>query len=59
MNNKNNSAYDKASLVTLAKLYYHLNQNIEEGILSKAMYSELDLIRQAAVRKAGILGTDL
>ncbi|PIC78633.1 hypothetical protein CSV75_15940 [Sporosarcina sp. P18a] len=59
MVDKGYSAYDKAPLVTLVKLYYHINQNIEKGILSKAMHGELDLIKQAAMKRVVPSVTDL
>ena len=47
------SFYDKLSTEMLAGFYYHINKNIEKGILSSAMYHEIDLIKHVA-RKKGI-----
>ncbi len=46
----NNSYYD-LSLEALAGFYFYLNKYIEEGILSKAMYQEINLIEQVAIKK--------
>lgn len=50
--------YDKIPIELLAGFYYHINKNIEKGILSNAMYHEINLIKQVAVKK-GISLTDL
>jgi len=43
--------YDKLSLEFLAGFYYHININIEKEILSEAMYHEIDLIKQVAIKR--------
>nr|WP_106779227.1 hypothetical protein [Lysinibacillus timonensis] len=45
-----NTYYD-LSLDELAGFYYYLNKYIEHGILSKAMYHEIQLIEQVALDK--------
>lgn len=45
--------YDELPLESLVQFYYHINKNIEEGILSTAMYAELELIRDS-VEKHGL-----
>ncbi|HWK23056.1 MAG TPA: hypothetical protein VNS08_08500 [Ureibacillus sp.] len=47
---ENNPYYD-LSLEELAGFYYHLNINIEKGILSKSMYQEVQLIEEAAKKR--------
>ncbi|MBT2667228.1 hypothetical protein J7J00_17200 [Bacillus sp. ISL-4] len=44
------SLYDKLPLGLLAGFYFEINKNIEKGILSDAMYHEIKLIEQAALR---------
>ncbi len=53
-----NTLYDRLPIEMLAGFYYHINKNIEKGILSSAMYHEINLIKQVAVKK-GISLTDL
>lgn len=43
--------YDTLSLEALAGFYYYFNIYIEQGILSKAMYHEIQLIERTAFRK--------
>ena len=43
--------YDKLTLELLAGFYYYINVNIENGILSEAMYHEIDLIKQVAIKR--------
>ena len=43
--------YDKLPLKLLAGFYYYINTNIEKGILSEAMYHEIDLIKQVAIKR--------
>jgi hypothetical protein len=43
--------YDKLPLEFLAGFYYHININIEKEILSEAMYHEIDLIKQVAIKR--------
>ena len=43
--------YDKLSLEFLAGFYYYINVNIENGVLSEAMYHEIDLIKQVAIKR--------
>ncbi|GGB62080.1 hypothetical protein [Fictibacillus barbaricus] len=38
-------------LELLAGFYYEINKNIENGILSDAMYNEISLIEQAALKR--------
>ncbi|OOQ91894.1 hypothetical protein [Bacillus cereus] len=58
MNNGGISLYDRLPLEMLAGFYYHISKNIEDGILSNAMYHEINLIEQVAIKK-GISLTDL
>jgi|SRR5690625_92146 len=43
--------YDEIQIELLAGFYYHIHMNIKKGILSEAMYYEIELIKQAAKRK--------
>ncbi len=43
--------YDCLPLNVLVGYYYYINKNIKKGILSNAMYYEIDLMKQAANRK--------
>jgi hypothetical protein len=52
------SLYDRIPIKLLAGFYYHINKNIEDGILSDAMYHEINLIKQVA-KKKGISLTHL
>lgn len=45
------SLYDKLPLELLAGFYYEINKNIEKGILSNAMYHEIRLMEQTALRR--------
>ncbi|MBO0997486.1 hypothetical protein IOC57_06950 [Bacillus sp. SD075] len=45
------SLYDKLPLELLAGFYFEISKNIEKGILSDAMYHEIRLMEQAALRK--------
>lgn len=45
------SLYDRLPIEMLAGFYYHINKNIENGILSDAMYHEINLIKQVAEKK--------
>ncbi|MDM5215135.1 hypothetical protein QUF94_27895 [Peribacillus sp. NJ4] len=45
------SLYDKLPLGLLAGFYFEINKNIEKGILSDAMYHEIRLIEQTALRR--------
>ena len=58
MDNRGGSIYDKLPLEMLAGFYYHINKNIEKGILSDAMYHEINQIERVA-KKKGISLTDL
>ena len=51
MENKKSSLYDKLPLELLAGFYYEINKNIEKGILSAAMYHEIRLMEQTALRR--------
>ncbi|MDP1454819.1 hypothetical protein Q8G36_28390 [Peribacillus frigoritolerans] len=54
MENKKSSLYDELPLELLAGFYYEINKNIEKGILSGAMYHEISLMEQTALKR-GIL----
>ena len=56
MGKEENSLYDKLSLNLLAGFFYTINENIETGILSNAMYHEIKLIKQAAFKRGISLG---
>ncbi|MGX2962056.1 hypothetical protein JNUCC23_22915 (plasmid) [Peribacillus sp. JNUCC 23] len=43
--------YDKLPIDLLVEFYYEINMNIKKGILSEAMYHEIELIKQAADRR--------
>lgn len=43
--------YDKLPIDVLAQFYFHINKNIEKGILSKAMYYEIKLIKKSVIKK--------
>jgi hypothetical protein len=43
--------YDKLPLELLAGFYYHININIQKGILSESMYREIEVIKQVAFRR--------
>jgi hypothetical protein len=43
--------YNQLPSEALADFYYHINLNIEKGILSGAMYHEIELIKQAAFKR--------
>ncbi|MFJ5624801.1 hypothetical protein ACIQD3_19200 [Peribacillus loiseleuriae] len=45
------TSYDKLSMDLLVEFYYEINLNIKKGILSHAMYHEIELIKQAANRR--------
>ncbi|MGG0414016.1 hypothetical protein [Peribacillus simplex] len=51
MENEKSSLYDKLPLELLAGFYYEINKNIEKGILSDAMYHEIRLMEQTALRR--------
>ncbi|PAL05860.1 hypothetical protein [Peribacillus simplex] len=48
---ENSSLYDKLPLDLLAGFYFEINKNIEKGILSYAMYHEIRLMEQSALRR--------
>jgi len=58
MDDEGVSLYDRLPIAMLAGFYYHINKNIENGILSNAMYHEINLIKQVA-KKKGISLTHL
>jgi len=58
LNDGDTAFYDSLPLNMLGGFYYHISQNIRNGTLSNAMYHELYLIEQTAVKK-GILLADL
>ena len=43
--------YDKLPLELLAGFYYHININIQKGILFESMYHEIEVIKQVAFRR--------
>ena len=51
MKKKESSLYVKLSSDLLAGVFYTINENIEIGILSNAMYHEIILIQQAAFQR--------
>ena len=53
------SMYDKIPIRMLAGFYYHINKNIEDGILSDAMYHEINLINQVASKKGISFGVSV
>ncbi|MEC0275407.1 hypothetical protein [Peribacillus frigoritolerans] len=48
---ENSSLYDKLPLDLLAGFYFEIHKNIEKGILSNAMYHEIRLMEQSALRR--------
>ncbi|MDO7484821.1 hypothetical protein Q5O89_00485 [Peribacillus frigoritolerans] len=48
---ENSSLYDKLPLDLLAGFYFEIHKNIEKGILSDAMYHEIRLMEQSALRR--------
>jgi len=51
MDDEGASLYDRLPVEMLAGFYYHINKNIENGVLTNAMYHEIDLIKQVAIKK--------
>lgn len=51
MENKKSSLYDELPLELLAGFYYEINKNIEKGNLSGAMYHEIRLMEQTALKR--------
>ena len=45
------SLYDKMETEMVAGFYYFINKNIDKGILSNAMQSEIKLIERTAKRR--------
>lgn len=45
------NSYDKLPSEFLAGFYCYINLNIKKGILSDAMYHEIDLIKQVAIKR--------
>jgi hypothetical protein len=45
------SLYDELSVDLLSSFYYEIKKNIEKGILTEAMYFELNLIEKATIKK--------
>ncbi|MEI4831566.1 hypothetical protein WAX78_19240 [Bacillus sp. FJAT-53711] len=43
--------YESLTLELLAEFYYQIHINIEKEILSNAMYQEINLIEQVAIKK--------
>lgn len=43
--------YDELPADLLSSFYYEIKKNIEKGILTKAMFAELELIEKAAAKK--------
>ncbi|MCL1632079.1 hypothetical protein M3N64_08960 [Sporolactobacillus sp. CPB3-1] len=52
------NAYDQYSATYLSELYFVIKRNIENGFLSRAMYQELQLIRQAMTKKGIVILAD-
>ncbi|PPA69518.1 hypothetical protein [Jeotgalibacillus proteolyticus] len=50
--------YDQLSNDLLAGFYVEINKNINKGILSSAMYQELELIKKVAAER-GLSNIDL
>ena len=48
---EDDSLYDNIPNRMLAGFYYHITKNIKDGILSDAMYHEINLIKQVAKKK--------
>ncbi|WP_076371869.1 hypothetical protein [Peribacillus simplex] len=48
---RKSSLYDKLPLELLAGFYFEINKNIEKGILSDAMYHEIRLMEQSALKR--------
>lgn len=51
MDNEEVSLYDELPVGMLAGFYYHINENIAKGILSNAMYHEINLIKRVAAKR--------
>lgn len=51
MDNKGISLYDKLPQEMLAGFYYHINKNIEKGVLTDSMFHEIRLIKHVATKK--------
>ncbi|MBT2647893.1 hypothetical protein J7E52_14525 [Bacillus sp. ISL-34] len=51
MEKEKSSLYDKLPLELLTGFFYEINKNIEKGILSNAMYHEIRLIEQSALKR--------
>ena len=51
MQQEESSLYDKLPLELLAGFYYSITKNIKTGILSNAMYHEIKLIEQIALKR--------
>jgi hypothetical protein len=52
------SLYEQLPSVFLARLFVEINRSIKNGVLSKAMYYEIDLIK-AVADKRGLSEIDL
>ena len=48
---ENSSLYDELPLDLLGGFYFEIHKNIEKGILSDAMYHEIRLMEQSALRR--------
>ena len=48
---ENSSLYDELPLDLFAGFYFEIHKNIEKGILSDAMYHEIRLMEQSALRR--------
>lgn len=59
MKKEKSSIYDKLPLELLVRFYYEINKNIEKGILTDAMYHEIELIKQAVNRRGIYLLTHM
>ena len=59
MDDKVVSLYDRMSVQMLAGFYYHINKNIENGILSNAMSHEINLIKRVAAKKRDLIDSPI
>lgn len=51
MDQSDSSIYERLPEEILGGFYYEILQNIEKGVLTDAMYHEIDLIKMAAVKR--------
>ncbi|MGG5254690.1 hypothetical protein ACQYAD_14655 [Neobacillus sp. SM06] len=48
--------YDKLPVEVLAQFFFYINKNIDDGILTEAMYHEVDLIVKALEKQGKTIG---